>query len=181
VILFIIFSLTQDGDYRPTIDNTAIWISFVSLAIAALALGWNIHRDLLKPKLKVDFGVNLLVGERGVEGKPLLVISGTNHGPGKLILSGIILRRSWDSIKKLLGRAKRGFLFYDYRHPLSSRFPCELDVGERKDFILKYDEDCFLKEDIQRIGISDSFGHIHWAKKKAYKRAKKEFEKNFQL
>jgi len=159
-------------------ENTAIWISFISLAIAAIALGWNIHRDLLKPTLKVDFGQNLLFGEEGVEGQ-LLVITGTNHGPGRLILSGIILRKPWDSIKKFFRRARRGYLFYDYKNPLSAKFPCELDVGERKHFILKYNKDCFLKEDFTCIGISDSFGRVHWVKKAKYKRAKRQFEKDF--
>jgi hypothetical protein len=160
-------------------DSMAIWISIISILIAAIALGWNIHRDLLKPKLKVDFGVNLLIGERGVEGEPMLVISSTNFGPGKIILSGIILRKPWDSIKKLFKKARRGFVIYDYQSPYSSRFPCEVDVGERKDFILKYNKDCFLKDNFISIGISDSFGRIHWANKSAYKRAKEEFEKTF--
>jgi hypothetical protein len=159
-------------------DNIAIWISIFSVLIAAISLGWNIHRDLSKPKLKVNFGLNLIFGERGVEGGPILTLSGTNLGPGKITLNGISLKRPWSRIKKLFKKAIYGFLVvYDYRSPHSSRFPCEADVGERKDFILIYDKDCFLKENFIGVGIGDSFGRIHWAPRNAYKMVKKEFEK----
>jgi len=160
-------------------DNIAIGISIFSLLIAAISLGWNIYRDLSKPKLKVNFGLNLILGERGVEGDPILTLSGTNLGPGKIIINGIILKRPWSRIKKLFKKAIYGFLVYDYRSPYSSRFPCETDVGEKKDFILIYDKDCFLKENFIGVGIRDSFGRIHWAPRNAYKIVKKEFEKQF--
>lgn len=160
-------------------NNIAIWISLFSLLIAAIALGWNIYRDISKPKIKVNFGLNLIVGERGVEGGPILKLSGTNLGPGKIILNGIILKRPWSRIKKLFKKATYGFLFHDYRSRESSQFPCEADVGVRKDFILIYNKDCFLKENFIGVGIRDSFGRIHWAPRNSYKMAKKEFEKEF--
>ena len=160
-------------------NNIAIWISIFSLLIAAIALGWNIYRDISKPKLKINFGLNLILGEAGVEGEPILTLSGTNLGPGKIILNGIILKRPWSRIKKLFKKAIYGFLLHDLGSPMSSQLPCEADVGVRKDFILIYNRDCFLKENFIGIGIRDSFGCIHWTPRNSYKMVKKEFEKQF--
>lgn len=159
--------------------NIALWVSLFSLLIASISLGWNIYRDLLKPKLRVRFSLNFIFSEAGVEKESQLIISGTNFGPGCIILNGVILLRPWSRPKRIFGKAKFGFLFHDYKNPLSANFPCELDVGKRKDFFLVYDKGCFLKDDFVRIGILDSFGRYHWAPKRDYRTVKKEFERRF--
>jgi len=62
---------------------------------------------------------------------------------------------------------------------MTAQFPGEVEVGQKKDFFLTYNEDCFLKDKYSRIGIRDSFGRIHWATKKQYRLVKKEYKKKF--
>jgi hypothetical protein len=116
--------------------------------------------------------------EGGPVDEHFLIVSATNMGPGQVTLTGIHLRPPWACIKKIFKRAKWGYLLADYRNPLSAKMPCVVDVGERKNFFLVYNRDCFLKEKkkYERIGILDSFGRIHFASRKDYERAQEEFE-----
>jgi len=43
--------------------------------------------------------------------------------------------------------------------------------------LIRYKRDCFLKGDSTHIGLSDSFGRIHWASKKDVKKARQAFQK----
>jgi len=157
----------------------ALIFSGISVIISVISLGWTIRRDVLRPRVKVDFGVGVLVSEKGPEDRPYLSISGTNFGPGEVQLTAILLRPKWTLLKKIFGRKVYwGYLIRDYRHPYSAKMPCVVQVGERKVFFLVYDRNCFLKEKkYVGIGISDSFGRIHWASKKSYKIAQNIFEK----
>lgn len=48
-------------------DEIAILVSLISLGVAALALGWNIYRDIiLKPRLRVTVQKALIA----IEGRP---------------------------------------------------------------------------------------------------------------
>jgi len=59
-------------------------VSGLSFLMAGLSLGWNIYRDvILKPRLKIVFGVFSLVG-RGVQKQTYLMVKATNHGPGAI-------------------------------------------------------------------------------------------------
>lgn len=163
-----------------TTGDIALLVSIFSVAIAGIALGWNIYRDLQRPKLKVNFSVNAIVGTEGITSIDELIISATNLGPGKILADGIILKRPWYKLKRVFLRKDiSGFLFHDYEHPMTAQFPCEMEVGHRKDFFLRYHKDCFLKDKFSRIGIRDSFGRIHWAPKKRYRLVKKDYEKKF--
>jgi hypothetical protein len=43
----------------------ALGISFVSLVIASLSLGWNIYRDVvLKPRVRTRFQISKITGPR---------------------------------------------------------------------------------------------------------------------
>jgi len=159
--------------------DVAIFISFFSLFVAAISLGWNIYRDLQRPRLNVQFSLNILLGEEGPESDDNLVISATNLGSGIIKLNGIILKRPWFFIMRILRKVRFGFLMHDYRNPMSAQLPLKLEVGDRGDFLLVYNKVCFLKENFVNIGIRDSFGRVHLAPKKQYKMVKKEFEKKF--
>jgi hypothetical protein len=70
-------------------------------------------------------------------------------------------------------------MIHDYQNPLSGQLPAYLDVGERIDLLIRYERDCFLSEDFTHIGLSDSFGRIHWASAKDVKQARKAYQKKF--
>ena len=161
-------------------DTIAIFIISVSILVASLSLGWNIYRDIiLKAKLKVRFMVGLITHPNLKKPLDRLIISATNFGPGKIKCSMIFIKNSsiW---KKIFHKTKIAVLIHDYTDPLSANFPCELDIGDCGSFFLKNNEDCFLLEDWTHIGISDSFGRIHWAPKKNIKEAKKAYKKKLE-
>lgn len=145
--------------------------------IALFGLAWKIYKDLvLKPRIKVRFRVMTLVSPMSQETPTKLFISAINFGPGKIRLNGPF----WLKKKKFLRKTKHAVLIHNYIDPLSARFPCELEVGEEKEFFLQFDKNCFLKEQYTHIGVKDSFGRIHWAPKKHFKEVKKTYKKWFE-
>ena len=69
---------------KSPMNNTSIWISLASLFIAGMALGWNIYRDLRRPRLKVTFGFRKLIDIEGQEESSFLMLFYTNYGPGTI-------------------------------------------------------------------------------------------------
>jgi len=70
-------------------------------------------------------------------------------------------------------------MLHDYSNPLSGKLPARLEVGETIHLLIPYDEDCFLREKDTHIGLSDSFGRVHWAPARDVTKAKREFRKDF--
>jgi len=156
----------------------ALFVSFVSLLVAALALGWNIYRDvILKARVVVRVAVVHMHGERGREGT-YINISATNHGPGRVILSGIIGRQG-SLVDRWLRRVKHIFVTPDFRNPYSAELPCTLDVGEKADFLLPWREGAVLSLDLRKLGISDTFGRKLWAPAADVERAKADYREAF--
>jgi hypothetical protein len=160
-------------------ESVAILISIASILLASLSLGWNIYRDIiLKARLKVRFMVGVL--HHPNFNKPLerLIVSTTNFGPGKIKCTMLFIKDSsfW---KKITHKTKLAVLIHDYTDPLSGNFPCELDIGDGRDFLLQFSEDCFLSKDWTHIGIKDSYSRIHWAPKKNVNVARQEYMKKF--
>ena len=147
-------------------SNMAILIiSLSSLLIAALALGWNIYRDvILKGRVKIAFGWRVLTN--GQESTPdMIMISGVNHGPGKLVLRMIIWKNT--SLRRFLCRkSEEGWIpLTDRPSEYSDELPKELDVGDELNLVFPSSAK-FAGTDFSHIGLRDNFGRIHWAKKK---------------
>lgn len=160
-----------------TQDSLAIIISSISILVAALALGWNIYRDIiLKAKVKVKFMLGFITNPAMKKPLDRLILSATNFGPGKIRLTGLLLKES-SPLKRITRKPKYGILIHDYTDPLSGQLPCDLEVGDGRDFLFKVKEDCFLAETWTHIGIRDSFGRIHWAPKKHVEEARESFKK----
>lgn len=147
--------------------SLALLISIASAIIAAVSLGWNIYRDVA---LKANVRVRLATGkirriESTSDSSDYVTISATNHGPGSVTLTAIILRNAslW---KIIIRREDFLFLMYDYRNSYSGTLPTTLAVGEGVTLLFDYDKNCFLKESFSRLGIKDSFGRTHWAPRK---------------
>ena len=141
-------------------EYVALFVSFGSLLVAALALGWNIYRDLvLKPRLKVSFGIKGIVGGPFSKTMTYVVLSLTNFGPGS-VKCGIIFYKKTSLFLRLRKKVEQGFIVHDYENPLSAQLPCRIEVGEGADFLFSITEDCFLSKDITHIGIRLSLIHI---------------------
>jgi hypothetical protein len=160
-------------------NNLAILISFLSLLVAALSIGWNIYRDvIMKARLRVNFKIALI--SHPTLPKPLerINITATNFGPGKIKCNMLQLKET-SFLKKILKKDKHAVLINDYTDPLSSKLPCDLETGESANFFFKLAEDCVLSKDWTHVGISDSYGRIHWAPKNNIAVAKKSFKEKY--
>lgn len=159
-----------------TRDSLAIIISSTSILIAALALGWNIYRDIvLKAKVKVKFMLGFITNPAM---KPLdrLILTATNFGPGKIRLTGLLLKES-SLLSRITRKPKYALLIHNYTDPLSGQLPCDLEVGDGRDFLFEVKADCFLAGAWTHIGIRDSFGRIHWAPKNHIEEARESFKR----
>jgi hypothetical protein len=163
-----------------TTAHIAIIISLISASIAGLSLGWNIYRDvILKPKLEIFFGIRSLVGP-GIGGTPeYLVLTATNFGPGTTTATMIYTEETslW---KKLLRKTKHAVVIHDYKNPLSGTLPKKLEVGDKLDLLLPYNEECFLRKNWNRVGLYDIFGRFHSAKWNQIREARKRWINDFE-
>lgn len=164
-----------------TIAQLAIIISFFSICIAGLSLGWNIYRDIiLKPRVEISFGIRTLIqtGQQSTSSPEYITFIATNFGPGTVTLSMIQVKLSslW---RRIIKKEKFAIVLEDKTNPLSAPLPAKMEIGGRVNFLLPYDKDCLLKEKWTHVGISDYFGKVHWASKKQIKQAVKKWQDDF--
>ena len=160
-----------------------IGVSFLSLTLASVALGWNIYRDVvLKARVRVRFAVVSFMsqGDKTMEqlGKPQLRIAATNHGPGPVTITMIVgqIAPLW---RRLIRRPQHFVILNDKTNPLNPQLPCRLEVGETLSLYLLYDESCFLKQKATRIGVDDSFGRLHFAPRRDVTTGRQQYQKDF--
>ena len=61
-------------------------------------------------------------------------------------------------------------LIHDYEHVFGGRLPATLFLGEKADFTFAHDVE-FSASEFTHIGLSDSFGRIHWCRRSEMKKA----------
>jgi hypothetical protein len=159
----------------------ALLVSIFSVVIASLSLGWNIYRDVvLKARVDVSFAVVTLIDQSRRDRPQYLNIKATNFGPGVVTLSTIVVKdsRLWT---RLMRQPRYAIITPDYTNPLSAKLPAKLEAGDKIELLLPYDKEAFLKERFNRVGLSDYFGRIHWARIREFKRARETWHKDFGL
>jgi len=169
--------------YAPLL---ALCASILALCASFFSLGWNIYRDvILKPRLKVAFGIKSLLRENEERrlsemGPPMLFLEIVNHGPGEVVCSGAVAKtESFAFLNSLFGKLPYRFIVPDHEHPLNFRLPRRIAVGDKIQIIFPYNQECFLAERPKRIGINDSFDRTHWASRQELKRALRQYRKDF--
>lgn len=159
---------------------TTLLISTLSLGVAGTALGWNIYRDvLMKPRVKADVCVGSVIGGVGPRVEHV-VVSATNHGPGRVRLEMINLQWGRFFNRPPGNRSRFAVVFYDHTNPLSGELPAVLEPGDSLSLLLPYTEECFLAEAPARVGIRDSYGRGHWAPQKRVRSACKAWRRRFE-
>jgi hypothetical protein len=158
-------------------EDLAVLVSFISLAVAATSLGWNIYRDMfLRGRLRVRFGLRHI--HHPTFPKPLrrFVFSVTNLGPGKVKIQMLQLRKVslWKRIRR---KCEFATLFHDYEHPLGGQLPYDLEPGQGMNLTFPVSQDSFAGEGYTHIGISDSFGRIHWCSRREMYAAQEAFNR----
>src|ERR1041385_1838640 len=158
-------------------DYLPILVSMFSVLIAAVALGWNVYRDVFsKARVRVAAGRSIIhrVGQSPLG--PFLSIDVTNMGPGPLKIDMIVYRnvRRW---LKPLDRSG-GIILYDWENPLSPKLPAKIEPGDRINLLLGWsgeDDKCVFKHPFGRLGVSDSFGRSHWVPRKDIRHLRKKY------
>ncbi len=158
-------------------ETLAILISCASLVLAAVALGWNIYRDVVhRASLKVTITWGIITLGRDKSDWPhRLVVTITNFGPGKNRACMLHLRKSslWLRLRR---KTINAILMHDYEDVLTSKIPSDLEVGDKIDLTFRAEEQLFIRSDnFNQIGVTDPFGRTHWCKRKDYKRVRKSF------
>ncbi|MBX9658870.1 MAG: hypothetical protein K2X00_09905 [Nitrospiraceae bacterium] len=160
----------------------AILISSASAAVSVFALGWNFYRDvILKSRTKGSISISNVYHGSESHG-PFLSLTFVNMGPGKLHLESIyIAKLSWlrflgRRVAKIFGEeSKYAHIMWDYTNDYSSKLPISLDVGEKASFLLKSNQEAFLSVNPTHVGVTDSFGRLHWVSSGSLKVAKSEY------
>jgi hypothetical protein len=162
----------------------ALMLSLLALVVSAFSLGWNIYRDIiLKPKVKVEFGLRTTYGTASDgslvrSGPPFILLSGINHGPGEVVCTGAVMRR-FSFVRSLFQEFPYGFLMVDHGHEYCSALSKRLAVGEEVKIVFPHAPHTFLGNNPSRVGIKDSFGRTHWARRKDLRRACRQHKKDF--
>jgi hypothetical protein len=154
----------------------SLFISVSSLLIAGLALGWNIYRDvIMKGRVKIRFGWRVIID--GQESTPdMIMLSGVNHGPGKVVLRMIITKNT-SIVRRLRRTVEHGFVkLMEQPSEYSDKLPKELDIGDELNLLFPSSAG-FASVDFTHIGLRDNFDRVHWAKKKEVQAFRKRREK----
>ena len=167
-------------------SDFAFLVSGISLAIAMVALAWNVTEKFIfvKPRLQVPFGVFHVI-QNGKFGKALLSLTVTNMGPGPAIIHSCIAqirtRRFW---KRQLGILNP--IHNDPASdvptsigPFSAGLPLKLDAGQVKSFYFPFTAEAFLHEPIARVGVTDTYGRNAWCRGRDVKKALCQFREEF--
>jgi hypothetical protein len=159
-----------------SIPTFAVLISFGSLFVAAISLGWNIYRDVIrKPRLRVVL-MNAVITAGEQDPPRRITVSITNFGPTNTRACSLDLRKTsfW---RRLFRRQKFAFLLQDYLDPLSGKIPCELGVGEKVIMTFRHLPDMFLESDYNQLGVIDPFGRMHWCSMRNYREVRESYLK----
>jgi hypothetical protein len=166
-------------DNEPLITLAPISISLLALIVSAISLGWNIYRDvLLKPRVRVRLQMGQLHHPTFDEPVTSLILSATNHGPGPVKCITIKAKEAqwW---RRLRHSVKHAVIMPDWTNPLSGKLPASLDVGNQVDLMLPWDTDSFVKYPFTHVGLSDTYGRIHWARRRDISQARRQWRDEF--
>ncbi|MFH1930698.1 MAG: hypothetical protein ABIN18_03795 [Pseudomonadota bacterium] len=156
----------------------ALILSILALTVSAFSLGWNIYRDVvLKPRMKITVKISSIVGT-GVKLGPFIDISAVNLGPGRINLNSVVIKKE-TLISKLRHASRHAIVIHDYTNPYGAQMPKELNVGETITLLFPCEEKSFLAHRPTHVGISDTFGKIHWATRKSLRNATNGYLKDF--
>jgi len=164
-----------------TTEQISLLISVLAIAIAGIALGWNVYRDIiLKARVKVSLQISDIIfpepDTRPTE--TYISISATNFGPGKVKIMNIALVNApWK--KWILSTETLAIVTPDWTNPMSAKLPLWIEVGDKKDLLLPFDKESFLSRDWSYVGLYDYFGRSHYAPKQDLVKAKRIWKEKF--
>lgn len=96
-----------------------------------------------------------------------------NFGPGDVFCQAVVAKNApvW---KRLTRRVEHWFVIQE-----SPKLPQKLEVGQPLDVLIPYQKDGLLSKQLTHIGVTDSFGRTHWAKRREVKNALAQYWKDY--
>lgn len=155
--------------------STADYALLVSLFSAAVSLGgfvWNVWSKFIypRPRVRVSFALSFIVADGAKDKDEVIALHATNMGPTEVTVSSALIRKK----KREFWRRGHdyGLLnplhnFPVYRNltigPFGGGLPKKLAVGEQFSLYFVPVHEGLADKDIERVGVNDTFGRIHWA------------------
>lgn len=160
-------------------------IAILALIISAIALGWNIYRDVIqKPKFEIITGIfKAIYGPGQVSKNQHISLRALNHGPGKNRVVTVVMatRSSFHFMRKKKFK-KIGVMPLAINHPMcndAARASRLVEPGEEVVFAFPFDKECLLKEEYALLGICDIYGNYSWCSKKEMREMKSRYKTAF--
>ena len=166
----------MENDTTNILSILALAIACLSMIVGATSLGWNIYKDVVKPKWIISFGVKAIVG--GGSSETIISLSGTNSRQGAVTANITVLQKT-GFFRKLFRCSKYWIVNPDHKHLYCSKLPIKLNMSDEVRLIFPYNKECFLCKKPNRVGISDNYGKTHWASRQSIKAAIKQYKKDF--
>lgn len=157
----------------------ALYVSIGSFLIAAFALGWNVYRDVvLKPRVRVSLNVSEIVVSGQGSQKQVVALSCVNLGPGDVFLKSVFAQNTsfWIRLTK---RRKGYFVMHERSDGYGGSLPTRIGVGETLNLFWDYEPKCLLIHEFTKVGVVDSFGRAHWARRNQVERARRQYRADF--
>ena len=172
------------------VSDYALIISILSILVAIGSFLWNVWQKFIfvRPSLNVSFGL-YRVFQKGIpadKAQRLLNLTVTNMGPGPVILASCIAEpaRPWWKRPESYGMLNP--IHGDPTDPdpigigpFGGGLPVKIDAGEMKSFYFPYTADGFLKEELMRIGINDTYHRNTWCPRKDIRKVNASYKRDF--
>ena len=114
----------------------------------------------------------------GKLGTPMILVAATNHGPGTITCSGVLIQ--FGSVwQRLFRRFDTAVVDLVNSGNLGDTLPRKLDRSEEVVVRLAFTKDCLLSCRPFRVGFYDSFGRNHWAEARTLRRSIKRYDDEF--
>jgi hypothetical protein len=166
----------------------ALLVSLFSALVAIAAFVWNIWSKWIYPKarLRLSFGVIVAhFGNGPQEDQPhYLRLSMTNFGPTELTVTQMGIRiapaRFWKKSQHAIVNPITSLYTPDLAGgPFAGGLPKKMAVGETFDLFFPHDAESFARMKLTRVGVFDTFGRFHGARRSDIRRAKQELDEAF--
>ena len=157
----------------------ALILSSASIGISITSLIWSVYAEIFLRPLTTTSAQIGYIFHNNQEFGPYITIHTCNKGPGKLQISNItyLTKRSLkDVIKKKL---YRGTIVHDWENPYNPQLLTDIERYETYSQTLKYGENCFLSENIKKLGFIDSMNRYHWVRKKDIRELNKKYKEKY--
>jgi len=101
------------------------------------------------------------------------MLTAVNFGPGEVFCQSVLAKNAtvW---RRLTRRVENWFIVNE-----SPQLPQKLAAGEPLNVLIAYEKGCVLAKPLTHLGITDSFGRMHWMSRRELKKARARYHKDF--